>query len=157
MGYVSFCKRFQLKPVACKSSSIKFCRKMWTLSQVAKRCMLASLWWLQSEHRGLSKLCLKPVGLCTKYIIQDFILKPSGGGGGGGRARWHSGNTLAPHLWGQRFKPQTLCGKVGSCLPMVCSLQYWTLTNCMYWFPLPAKLLVMIRPVQCWKRRKTPI
>ena len=27
-------------------------------------------------------------------------------------------------------------GKAGSCLPLVSSLQYRTLTNCMYWFPL---------------------
>ena len=39
-----------------------------------------------------------------------------------------SGNTLASHLWGQRFKPQTLSGKVGSCLPMVDGLQYRVLT-----------------------------
>ena len=31
--------------------------------------------------------------------------------------RWCSDNTLASHLWGQWFKPQTLCGQVGSFLP----------------------------------------
>ena len=35
-------------------------------------------------------------------------------------------------------------GKAGSCLPLVGSLQYRTLTNCMYWFPLPFQLPVMI-------------
>ena len=72
------------------------------------------------------------------------------------RSRWHSGNSLASHLWGWRFKPWTLGGKLGSCLPMVASLQYRTLTNCMYWYPLPTKLPVIIWPVQCWKWRKTP-
>ena len=38
------------------------------------------------------------------------------------------GNTLISHLWGLQFKPRTLCGKVGSCLPMVGSLQCWTWT-----------------------------
>ena len=50
-------------------------------------------------------------------------------------------NTLASHLWGRWLKSLTLCGKVGSCLPMVGSLQYKTLTNCMYWFDLPQKYL----------------
>ena len=35
-------------------------------------------------------------------------------------------------------------GKAGSCLPLVGSLQYRTLTNCMYWFPLPFQLPVVI-------------
>ena len=47
-------------------------------------------------------------------------------------------------------------GKAGSCLPSVGSLQYRTLANCMYWFPLPFQLPVVIWPVQCWKQRKTP-
>ena len=47
-------------------------------------------------------------------------------------------------------------GKAGSCLPLVGSLQYRTLANSMYWFPLPFQLPVVIWPVQCWKRRKTP-
>ena len=33
--------------------------------------------------------------------------------------RWRSGNTVASHLRGRRFKPWTLCGKVGRFLPMV--------------------------------------
>ena len=37
-----------------------------------------------------------------------------------------------------------LCGKFGSCLLMVSSLQYRTLTNCMYRFPLPTKLPIVI-------------
>ena len=48
-----------------------------------------------------------------------------------------------------------ISGKAGSCLPLVGSLQYRTLANYMYWFPLPFQLPVVIWPVQCWKRRKT--
>ena len=70
---------------------------------------------------------------------------------------WQSGNTLASHLWGRGLIPVTaLSGKAGSCLPLVGSLQYTTLVNYMYWFPLPFQLPVVIWPVQCWKRRKTP-
>ena len=53
--------------------------------------------------------------------------------------------------------PQNLCGKGGSCLPMVGSLQYSTLTNCMQWFPLPIKLTIVKWPVQFWKRHKPQI
>ena len=38
----------------------------------------------------------------------------------------------------------TSSGKAGSCLPLVGSLQYRTLTNCMYWFPLPFQLPAVI-------------
>ena len=40
--------------------------------------------------------------------------------------------------------PIPYCGKVGSCLLMVGSLQYRTLTICTYWSFLPTKLPVMI-------------
>ena len=71
--------------------------------------------------------------------------------------RWQSGNTLASHLCGWGSIPvMAVCGKAGSCLPLVGSLQYRTLGNSMYWFPLPFQLPVVIWPVQCWKRRKTP-
>ena len=64
---------------------------------------------------------------------------------------------LASHLWGWGSIPGTASsGKAGSCLPLVGSLQYRTLTNCMYWFPLPFQLPVVMWPVQCWKRRKIP-
>ena len=59
------------------------------------------------------------------------------------------GKMLVFHLWGLQFKPETLCGKVGSCLPMSGTLPWGNLTNCMYWFPLPTKLPVVIWPVQC--------
>ena len=59
--------------------------------------------------------------------------------------RWQSGNTLASHLWGRGSIPSMASsGKAGSCLPLVGSLQYRTLTNCMYWFPLPFQLPVVI-------------
>ena len=35
-------------------------------------------------------------------------------------------------------------GKAGSCLPLVGSLQYRTLANYMYWFPLPFQLPIVI-------------
>ena len=70
---------------------------------------------------------------------------------------WQNGNTLASHLWGRGSGPGTASsGKAGSCLPLVGSLQYGSLTNSMYWFPLPFQLPIMIWPVECWKRRKTP-
>ena len=64
---------------------------------------------------------------------------------------------LASHLWGWGSIPvMASSGKAGSCLPLVGSLQYRTLANLMYWFPLPFQLPVVIWPVQCWKRRKKP-
>ena len=44
--------------------------------------------------------------------------------------RWQSGNTLTSHLRGS-IPGTASSGKVGSCLPLVDSLQYGTLTNCM--------------------------
>ena len=55
-----------------------------------------------------------------------------------------SENTLASHIWGRGSIPvKALCGKAGSCLPLVGSLQYRTLANSMYWFPLPFQLPVV--------------
>ena len=65
--------------------------------------------------------------------------------------------TLVLHLGGHRFKLCTLYGKVGSCLPMVSSWQYRTLTYCMHRFPPATKLPVVIWPKQCWKRLKNPL
>ena len=55
------------------------------------------------------------------------------------------------YVWGHGGRVVTLSlptssGKAGSCLLLVGSLQllYGTLTNCMYWFPLPIKLPFMI-------------
>ena len=59
--------------------------------------------------------------------------------------RWQSGNTLASHLCGRGSIPaMAVSGKAGSCLPLVGSLQYRTLANYMYWFPLPLQLPVVI-------------
>ena len=60
-------------------------------------------------------------------------------------SRWQSGNTLASHLCGRGSIPvMAVSGKAGSCLPLVGSLQYRTLANYMYWFPLPFQLPVVI-------------
>ena len=54
-------------------------------------------------------------------------------------------NTLAFHLCGRGSTPvMAVSGKAGSCLPLVGSLQYRTLANYMYWFPLPFQLPVVI-------------
>ena len=54
-------------------------------------------------------------------------------------------NTLASHLCGRGSIPvMAVSGKAGSCLPLVGSLQYTTLANSMYWFPLPFQLPVVI-------------
>ena len=67
--------------------------------------------------------------------IQTFLEGP----------RWQSGNTLASHLCGRGSIPvMAVSGKAGSCLPLVGSLQYRTLANYMYWFPLPFQLPVVI-------------
>ena len=74
--------------------------------------------------------------------------------------RGHGGRviTLSPPTSeiGVRVPSPTSSGEAGSCLSLVVSLQYRTLTNCMYRFPLPFQLPVVIWPVQCWKRCKTP-
>ena len=62
--------------------------------------------------------------------------------------RGHSGRvvTLSPPTSeaGGSIPVKALCGKAGSCLPLVGSLQYTTLANSMYWFPLPFQLPVVI-------------
>ena len=59
--------------------------------------------------------------------------------------RWQSGNTLASHLCSQGSIPvMAVSGKAGSCLPLFGSLQYRSLANYMYWFPLPFQLPVVI-------------
>ena len=44
--------------------------------------------------------------------------------------------------------PKTYVGKLVVVLPMVSSLQYRTLTSCMYWFPLAIKLPVNLYSVE---------
>ena len=56
---------------------------------------------------------------------------------------WGNSGTVVAYC-GQQFITGTLCGKDGSFLPMVGSLHYRTLMNCMYWFPVPIKLPVDI-------------
>ena len=51
---------------------------------------------------------------------------------------WHIDNTVTSAVG---CSNPSSYGKVGSCLLMVRSLPYRTLTNCMYWYPLPIKLL----------------
>ena len=53
-------------------------------------------------------------------------------------------NTRLPPLSRGSIPGTASSGKAGSCLPLVGSLQYRTLTNCMYWFPLPFQLPVVI-------------
>ena len=49
------------------------------------------------------------------------------------------------YLCGRGLIPvMAVSGKAGSCLPLVGSLQYRTLANYMYWFPLPFQLPVVI-------------
>ena len=57
---------------------------------------------------------------------------------------------------GVRFPARPQVGKlvVACCWSAVYSTE--TLMNWRYWFPLPFQLPVVIWPVQCWKRRKTP-
>ena len=77
-----------------------------------------------------------PVLIC---VVQVCVIKEKSG------PRWQSGNTLVSHLcgWGSVPGP-TSSGKAGSCLPLVGSLQHRALTDCMYWFPLPFQLPVVI-------------
>ena len=52
-------------------------------------------------------------------------------------------NVKSP-IFTELLMTHTLYGKVGSCLLMVGSLKYSILTVCMYWFPLPMKLPIVI-------------
>ena len=82
----------------------------------------------------------------AKYALQSLQMHQEGWGSNLGEGpRWQSGNTLASHLCSRGSIPvMALSGKAGSCLPLVGSLQYRTLANCMYWFPLPFQLPVVI-------------
>ena len=87
------------------------------------------LWDWQSSHSFRNWL---PARSCVWYVSWRWNEGP----------RWQSGNTLAYHLWGRGSIPaMASSGKAASCLPLVGSLQYRTLTNCMYWFPLPFPLV----------------
>ena len=86
---------------------------------------------------GQEKVQAGPSGQSSSGFHQPAI--------GQGGPRWQSGNTLASHLCGRGSIPvMAVSGKAGSCLPLVGSLQYRTLVNYMYWFPLPFQLPVVI-------------
>ena len=83
------------------------------------------------------------------YVIISKYIKPSYFFVSRWGPRWQSGNTLASHLWGRGLVPSTASsGKAASCLPLVGSLQYRTLTNCMYWFPLSLSNTAQVRSRQ---------
>ena len=87
-----------------------------------------------------------------QYILvgSDFCtIKPSGMPFSFyGLERGHGGRvvTLSPPTSeaGGSIPVMAVSGKAGSCLPLVGSLQYRTLANYMYWFPLPFQLPVVI-------------
>ena len=82
-------------------------------------------------------LCDEGLGMSYHFGQLSFIDIPSNGG----YCDAVGSDTLSSHLWGMWFKPWTLCNRVDSCLLMVSSLLYRTLTNCVYWFPLPINYL----------------
>ena len=57
---------------------------------------------------------------------------------------WQSSNTRLSPLRSGFGSPPDLKWEGGSCLLLVGSFQSATLTNCMYWFPLPSQLPVVI-------------
>ena len=83
--------------------------------------------------------------LCRCYtfftVFHGNFLYTNTNGGHGGRVV-----TLSPPTSevGGSIPVTALSGKAGSCLPLVGSLQYTTLANSMYWFPLPFQLPVVI-------------
>ena len=63
--------------------------------------------------------------ICAKFRACWQMKSPTAQTG----PRWQSGNTPASHLWDRGSVPgPTSSGKAGSCLPLVGSLQYRTLT-----------------------------
>ena len=110
----------------------------------------------QTLNQTLSKerkpRCFAPVcQYCKKpgHVMSDcWLLKKRGGNEAMPNAfasskpnRGHGGRviTLLPAT-----SEVASCGKADSCLPLVGSLQYRTLTNCIYWFPLPFQLPIVI-------------
>ena len=137
--------------------------KMYLLFSILVITKCQWMYLFTKKCAAFHSLCLKLHRICIiKYLLRYVILWSISRDITTVQAfflgqRWQSGNTLASHLWDQDTVPgPTSNGKAGSCLPLVGSLQYRTLTNCMYWFPLPFQLPVVIWLVQCWKRRKTP-
>ena len=94
---------------------------------------------IQMGYRNLPKIYLEMINILEGIVILKYDNEAVGG------PRWQSGNTLGSHLWDLGSVPGTASsGKAGSCLPLANSLQYRTLTKCMYWFPLPFQLPVVI-------------
>ena len=102
---------------------------------------LCALLWRLLCWCNLRRVVLKARHIPGRLnVIADKLSRQGQGG-----PRWQSGNTLASHLCGRGSIPvMAVSGKAGSCLPLVGSLQYRTLANYMYWFPLPFQLPVVI-------------
>ena len=120
-----------------------FVGRTWPKEEVTKR-KIWILFWIQ-KNQEFSEVPFQCIFNDFGFLLDIW--------GHGGRVV-----TLSPPTSeaGVRFPARPQVEKTGSCLPLVGSLQYRTLTNCMYWSPLPFQLPVVIWPVQCWKRRKTP-
>ena len=103
------------------------------------------IFYLDENHRNTSQTLIYALSLICHLLCNfgNLLIIRTGLMFWG--ARWQSGNTLISHLWGRSSVPGTASsGKAGSCLPLVSSLQYRTLTNCMYWFSLPFQLPIVI-------------
>ena len=95
-------------------------------------CILYNTLFYTLDIRGVA-FKGSQLGFYLPFNSQDHI----GTGGHGGRVV-----TLASHLWGRGSIPvMALSGKAGSCLPLVGSLQYRSLTNCMQ---IPDELYVLV-------------
>ena len=111
----------------------KRCSKFWPifLGQTRKQDVC-----LRTSFAYSSYLCLRNKRLIGSKLLQALNIDAQEAT----RPHCWSSEILASHLWGLQFKYQS---------PY--SIQYTTLTNCMYWFPLPTKRPLVIRPVQCWR------
>ena len=108
---------------------------------ISKKKIFSFIWHLTNIQLCCNQLRLSPKVISNHQIVQALYLNMLSRSWG---PQWPSGNTLASQLWVQWFKTRTLCRKDGSFLPKVSSLQYRTLTNWMYWFPLPIELPITI-------------
>ena len=110
----------------CNANDIQFKSKRLLISGLkARKILLATplLQWYLKNKCQVSKI----------YQIIEFQPKPS------------FTSFIDKVLCGRGSIPvMAVSGKAGSCLPLVGSLQYTTLPNSMYWFPLPFQLPVVI-------------
>ena len=141
-------------------SSLRPCLPVRVISVNIAITVLVKMGWVQQAVESCSKgrdcaKCRYTIQFCAgPSPVSIYITSKLQSNKG---PRWCCGNTLDSHLWGRWFKPRTLRGKVGSCLPVVGSLQCRTLTNCVYWFPLPTKTTRRdMSYTMCWKGCKTP-